>query len=620
MSLRESCWLRFQSCIPGSVLLLLCAMSLGACSGDRRSAPILGVEPDTAAFDLPDPASLPRSASYEPDDRYLPGRSFSDALPANLVEVYNNYAIFSPDWSATSHELAYCMFDYSLEGFDEAAEVYVTAGAAPDPGTGVFVGLADWDRNNWVWHAVPADGRVELGSMDGFVGAAGRVLAVVATTGIAEYTLASLIIGPPLNPIAVLTADPMEGDAPLTVTFDATGSYDLIGTVTGFRWDLEDEGKFAITPNEPVQVKTFNTPGPHDVGLCIRSDQGYWDYAWVTIQVYSDWGIEQVDDYGHPGHYGSLELDSAGHPHIASFMADWEGEIVGLHYARYDGAGWQTEAVSTGAGIGEYTSLALDSADHPHIACYDSVNECLMYVHHTGTEWEIETVDDATRAGKLGTSIRVDGLDRPCISYHGDYALNFAQFDGASWACEQVDADGWPGTMSSLALDDGGDPHIAYRGSLGLRYARYDGAVWHIEHVDESAGSGDREISLALDGAGHPHIAYGDTNLDIFKYAYHDGSDWTLTVVDDAEVAGIDCSLALDALGNPHIAYCSLVDYSGDLKYACHDGADWQLQVIADTGSVGYTPSLRLNDLDQPRVCFADGTRDCLMYMWIGDH
>ncbi len=620
MLLREYRWPRVGQLLLETVLLLICAQALGACGGNRRAAPCPAGAPAVPGFDLPDPASLPRAASYESEDRYLPGRSFSDTLPANLVEVDGSYAVFSPNWSATSHELAYCMFDFSLEGFDEAAEGYVTPAAAPEPGTGVFLGLANWDRNNWVWHAVPADGRVELGGMDGFVGEAGRILAVVAATGVAEYTLASLIIGPPLNPIAVLVADPMEGDAPLTVTFDATDSYDLIGAVTDFRWDLEDEGKFVISPNEPIQVKTFNTPGPHRVGLAAISDLGYWGYTWITIEVFSDWSIEQVDDYGHPGHYGSLELDSAGRPHIASFMADWEGEIVGLHYARYDGAEWQTEAVSLNEGIGEYTSLALDSGDHPHIACYDSVNECLMHVQHTGTEWELETVDDTTQAGELGTSIRIDNLGHPCISYYGDQALKFARSDGAAWALEQVDADGWPGTMSSLALDDVGDPHIAYRGSLGLRYAWHDGADWHTEHVDESAGGGDREISLALDGLGHPHIAYGDSNLDIFKYACHDGSDWTLTVLDDTAVAGVDCSLALDALGHPHIAYCCVVDYDDDLMYASFDGADWQLRLIADTGSVGRTPSLELDALDQPRVSFHDGTRDCLMYMWIGDH
>jgi hypothetical protein len=544
------------------------------------------------------------------------------SLPSHLTVADGHQAILSPDRTPTTCDAAFCLFEFDLTGYDDTAEVHIVGATALGPSTGIWIGLARWQLDAWEWFAVPVndDGCVVLDSLDPYIGAAGRALVAVVITGNVEYRLASLTIGSPLAPVAVLTAAPQTGDAPLTVTLDATGSYDLSGSIANYRWDLEDEGKFANLPSDSLLVRTFSTPGSHRIGLAVCSDRGYWGYTWITIQVTSDWDIERVDDYGYPGHYGSLVLDSAGRPHIASFAADWDNEIAGLHYAYYDGAEWQTEIIFLNEHIGEYTSLALDSGDLPHIACYDYTNERLMYVHRPAEEWEVEIVDDISRAGRLGTSIQIDNLDQPCISYYGEFALHFARRESSSWIRELVDDDGWPGTMSSLALDSTEQPHIAYRGSLGLRYAWHDGSGWHTEHVDESAGSTDREISLALDNADHPHIAYGDSNLGIFKYASYDGADWTLEVVDDSPDSGIDCSLALDALGFPHLAYTYFVEHEGDLKYASYDGETWQVEPIADVGSVGFTPSIALNNLDQPRLCFVDSTQKCLMYMWIGEH
>jgi hypothetical protein len=122
-------------------------------------------------------------------------------------------------------------------------------------------------------------------------------------------------------------------------------------------------------------------------------------------------------------------------------MAGGEEELWGLQYTCYDGAAWQVEYISMDEDIGSYTSMVLDSEDHPHIACYDYVNECLKYYHHDGTEWLSETVDDVDQAGELGTSIRINALGQPCISYRGNHALRYAHHDGAGWACEIVDDD-----------------------------------------------------------------------------------------------------------------------------------------------------------------------------------
>lgn len=71
---------------------------------------------------------------------------------------------------------------------------------------------------------------------------------------------------------------------------------------------------------------------------------------------------------------------------------------------------------------------------------------------------------------------------------------------------------------------------------------------------------------MALDGAGNPHVSYQDPVNRNLKYAYYDGSEWHLEVVDTAGDVGWYTSIELDSLDLPHISYYDWTN--GDLKYA----------------------------------------------------
>ena len=86
---------------------------------------------------------------------------------------------------------------------------------------------------------------------------------------------------PQQGPQAVLNASTDQGNAPLTVTFDASGSQDSDGQITAYTWDFGD-GTSAF--GEQV-THTFSQDGTYIVILTVSNDEGEMATARQTITV-----------------------------------------------------------------------------------------------------------------------------------------------------------------------------------------------------------------------------------------------------------------------------------------------------------------------------------------------
>lgn len=73
-------------------------------------------------------------------------------------------------------------------------------------------------------------------------------------------------------PTADFTFSPSTGEAPLTVSFDASGSSDSDGTITAYEWDFGD----SLTNNRPNPTvdHTFQNPGAYAITLRVQDSDG----------------------------------------------------------------------------------------------------------------------------------------------------------------------------------------------------------------------------------------------------------------------------------------------------------------------------------------------------------
>jgi len=311
------------------------------------------------------------------------------------------------------------------------------------------------------------------------------------------------------------------------------------------------------------RINTTNSIPETDGGPATGANNTWWSDAADIFAVTSAVGVN--------GTANDIQYDATGDLHFAWF----ERSAGYLKYAVQDaGAGnWgPTTVVDAGSDeVGQYVSMAVDSAGNPGLAYYDAHNADLKYAHYNGAGWDIETVQTQNRTG-LYPSLAYNGADQPVIAYYkstGGY-LMMAANSGAAWAIEVVDG---------LTEDVGRYPSLALSPVTGR---------WG--------------------------IAYEDTTFGQFKYAEQNAAGgWDLAVYDAATINGGGyTSLAFDAGGNPAVSYYDA--HVADLKFARRSaGGVWSAESVALRRSQGLYTSLFFGAGGEANIAFYNKTTDNLV-------
>ncbi len=546
-----------------------------------------------AAEGLPGPAQLDSLRSGSELVETLIGGSFTLSRSAGAAEQGDALLL---DASASGPGLG-AVPEWAVYGFDPAA-----AGGSLDSlqvlldsdATGAWVGLGDFSAERWEWHGPYSSFKSFLVDDAKYLSPGGTLfISVVSPAGVSS-TVSALSVRTinPNNaaPTADLQADVTSGNAPLTVSFDASASSDSDGEIIEYAWDFDGNGTYEEFSDGPQVTHVYASAGIRNVTLRVSDDGLARGTASLQISVNVAGNQAPTAAYQASTTSGTAPLTVVCD---ASTSSDSDGSIV--EYAwDFDGNGSFEELID------------LPQIQHTFYFGVDStvwlrVTDDKGAQSLSGMSFEINSAPVASLKvlpGEVqkGESFILDGAsssdaEGPIQSYEWDTDGN-GSFETDSAGESQLE----------LSLDSAGPQKV------GLRVTDNSGATatasetvyvrgWQGAYVSEP-GAGGQYLSMAV-VSGNPAIAFynaDDTNLYYQRASDSQGASWGSPQLLDANFAtGVYPSMVV-VNGVPAISYYNTS--SGDLLYIHAfdaNGDSWQAPLAIDqTNDTGEYTSLQV--------------------------
>ncbi|MBT7082502.1 MAG: PKD domain-containing protein, partial [Chloroflexi bacterium] len=188
----------------------------------------------------------------------------------------------------------------------------------------------------------------------------GYTISLVVNDGVDDSTASIVSVSTYQNlpPVAVVTATPLSGDAPLPVNFDVLGSIDSEGGVLSYSWDFGDPasgGDNTSTLARPSHV--YNSGGIYTAVLTVTDDIGNSDTASVEITA--------LVDNMPPTVAPTATVTGAGTVQFTANASDPEGGALTYLWDFGDGTSNSTSSdpIYTYTGQGSYTATLTVSDD-----------------------------------------------------------------------------------------------------------------------------------------------------------------------------------------------------------------------------------------------------------------
>lgn len=205
----------------------------------------------------------------------------------------------------------------------------------------------------------------------------------------------------------------LKGDLPMISYYDATNGALKLATFDGSLWSLETVDHLSNSTGH------FSSLFVNSSGIYISYDDassGLW-MATSPISSHS-WTIEQVDNSAGAGQFNSIGVDSSGYPHIAYYDPTSQSLKVATASSATTPFGFSSTTVDSGADVGKYCSLTVDSSSQVHISYYDATNGNLKYSLYNGSDWSNQIVDQGGDVGKWSEIVIDPSTNIPHILYY----------------------------------------------------------------------------------------------------------------------------------------------------------------------------------------------------------
>jgi hypothetical protein len=430
-----------------------------------------------------------------------------------------------------------------------------------------------------------------------------------------------------------------KNNLPSIAYYDSVNGTLKFAAYNGFTWIILTLDSYT-TPSSA----SSETRGPVDPAM--RANEiPLPERPWIDPALAADFPALLVPDAVTQGvgQYTSIAIDSQGDYHISYYQFNYinDDHNTKLKYIHTVGGTWQPPEFIYESGAagdkreGKYTSIAVDSHDHPHIVFldddYDDARHAYIGIHN---RWNFENIYDFSNPKNVGgwLSLAIDGNNKCHVSFYNEsngdlrYAsrphCDIGDKDDPNyekWSKVNLDSGGDVGKYTSLILK-GSTAYISYFDETHdyLKLATSGGATSVITgNNDVHAGA---FTSIVMDGQDRLHVTYLDFGKGELYEAYQNKNYvWNFRKIDENHDVGYATSLALDNSDVPFISY--LDASSSDLKLAWRSSAPpaagtWSNDKLEPTYDLGLNTSVKIDAGGNAHIAFYDSTNKNLIYAY----
>ena len=361
-------------------------------------------------------------------------------------------------------------------------------------------------------------------------------------------------------------------------------------------------------------VNTNGLPAPATIAWSVRSLRyAVHDGAgWVVQDIH----INETGDSYKPSTWLDLEIDSNGDEFIA-YQNGSSWASIRLAEKPASGSWSHAEIASrSGADLGEYIRMELNSLGDLHIAHHDSGSDDLVLMRGKDATWEEVTIASTGSVGSYG-DIVLNANDDEVFSYHdydnGDLLIASPAPDGDGDGLADAQ-DRCLATPAGKVIDDSGchyEQQILTDSGEDSQYVDVikgpDGLL-RLSHFrgmsDPSEWSCDREPTNMTD----------DCNL-VYRKQNQDGTWGAAQLVDQGGETGRYNSIAIAPDGSESIAYHAKTEVNSfgfviktAARVATLTGTQWTIETISEDNSTGWYTDLAIDSQGNRIVSYTDNS------------